>query len=197
MKKTLYLKDLKQLRALADPLRVRILTLLRERAMTTKQVAEALRENATKLYRHVYALEEVGLITLVQTRKKRGTVEKYFRAMARDIQVDQRLFQDVPPKVASETAFKLVNSLLQTTASEITHTLQRRSGRRSGKRQAITLYREQIKTTPQAVNTLKASLKTWVAQFTAAHNDAGPEDHRLTIVMYSYNPESNTPGGNT
>ena len=81
------LKDLDQVKVLADPLRIRILeALLEER--TTKQVADLLGEKPTKLYHHVDALEKVGLIALSRTRQNRGTVEKYYLAVARTFRAD-------------------------------------------------------------------------------------------------------------
>ncbi|MEM7479668.1 MAG: helix-turn-helix domain-containing protein [Acidobacteriota bacterium] len=88
------IKDLGQLKALADPLRVRILEALCEQPRTTKQVAERLGEKPTKLYHHVDALEKVGLIGLHSTRPNRGTLEKYFRSVARAFRVDDNLFSD-------------------------------------------------------------------------------------------------------
>lgn len=86
------IEDLAQLKALADPLRVRILEALCEVPRTTKQVAEALGEKPTKLYHHVEALDRVGLIELHSTRPNRGTLEKYFRAVARSFRADASLF---------------------------------------------------------------------------------------------------------
>jgi DNA-binding transcriptional ArsR family regulator len=79
--------DLEQIRALADPLRLRILGELAGVPRTTKQVAESLGEKPTKLYHHVEALERVGLIRLTGTRPNRGTVEKYYQAVAAQFQV--------------------------------------------------------------------------------------------------------------
>jgi predicted transcriptional regulator len=76
------IKNLDQIRALADPLRQQILGGFVSQPRTTKQVAELLELPATRLYRHVDHLERVGLIELVETRQKRGTTEKYFRAIA-------------------------------------------------------------------------------------------------------------------
>ena len=75
-------KDLRQIKALADPLRRQILGAFCEEPRTTKQVALLLGQPPTKLYRHVGLLEKVGLVTLVRTEPKRGTVEKYFQAIA-------------------------------------------------------------------------------------------------------------------
>src|SRR5262245_52283071 len=79
--------DLAQIRALADPLRLRILGALGREPRTTKQVADVLGEKPTKLYHHVEALERVGLVRLTETRPNRGTVEKYYQAVAGRFQV--------------------------------------------------------------------------------------------------------------
>ena len=87
---------LDQLKALSQPLRLSILEQLVSEPRTTKQVAEALGEKPTKLYHHVDALERAGVIRLVATRPKRGTTEKYFRAVARSFRADPRLFASDP-----------------------------------------------------------------------------------------------------
>jgi len=82
-KKAVKIRGLAQVRALAHPLRLRLLELFIERPRTTKQAAEALGESPTKLYHHVAALEQAGLVRLRETRQNRGTTEKYFEAVAR------------------------------------------------------------------------------------------------------------------
>jgi DNA-binding transcriptional ArsR family regulator len=79
--------DLAQIRAMADPLRLKILGALSGVPRTTKQVAEILGEKPTKLYHHVEALKRVGLVRLTATRANRGTTEKYFQAVAAQFQV--------------------------------------------------------------------------------------------------------------
>src|SRR6478736_3180843 len=72
-----------EMRALAHPLRLRILEVFIERPRTTKQVADLLGEPPTRLYHHVAALERAGLLRLTETRKNRGTTEKWYEAAAR------------------------------------------------------------------------------------------------------------------
>lgn len=72
--------SLDQLRALAHPLRLRMLELFAEGPRTTKQVAELLGEPPTKLYHHANALERAGLLKLTKTRQNRGAVEKWYEA---------------------------------------------------------------------------------------------------------------------
>lgn len=72
--------SLDQLRALAHPLRLRMLELFAEGPRTTKQVAQQLGEPPTKLYHHANALERAGLLRLSKTRQNRGAVEKWYEA---------------------------------------------------------------------------------------------------------------------
>jgi len=72
--------SLDQLRALAHPLRLRMLELFAEGPRTTKQVAQLLHEPPTKLYHHANTLERVGLLRLSKTRQNRGVIEKWYEA---------------------------------------------------------------------------------------------------------------------
>jgi DNA-binding transcriptional ArsR family regulator len=72
-----------EMRALAHPLRLRVLEVFAEQPRTTKQVADLLGEPPTRLYHHVAALERAGLLRLTETRKNRGTTEKWYEAIAR------------------------------------------------------------------------------------------------------------------
>jgi DNA-binding transcriptional ArsR family regulator len=74
-----------EMRALAHPLRLRVLEVFAEAPRTTKQVADLLGEPPTRLYHHVAALERVGLLRLTETRKNRGTTEKWYEAIARTL----------------------------------------------------------------------------------------------------------------
>jgi DNA-binding transcriptional ArsR family regulator len=86
------LVDLAHIRALANPLRLRILGALVGEPRTTKQVAELVGEKPTKLYHHVQAMERAQLVRLVSTRPKRGTVEKYYQATATLFQAGKTAF---------------------------------------------------------------------------------------------------------
>jgi DNA-binding transcriptional ArsR family regulator len=78
------------MRALAHPLRLRILELFAEQPRTTKQVAELLGEPPTRLYHHVAALKRAGLLRLTETRKKRGTLERWYEVVARTLATSPR-----------------------------------------------------------------------------------------------------------
>ena len=95
------LRELAQIKALADPLRQRLLRAFAEEPRTTKQVAHNLKENATKLYHHVDTLADAGLLKLIETRQNRGTIERYYQAAAKQFAVDRNIFRHLNRKVAS------------------------------------------------------------------------------------------------
>lgn len=74
------------LRALAHPLRLRMMELFAESPKTTKQVAELLGQPPTRLYHHVAALERAGLLVLKETRQNRGAVEKWYGGVSQQLQ---------------------------------------------------------------------------------------------------------------
>jgi len=86
--------DLEQVRLLADPLKLKLIQAFAERPRTVREAATELGENLTRLYRHVDALLEAGLIEITHEEKKRGTVERTFRSIARRFEVDHALFAD-------------------------------------------------------------------------------------------------------
>jgi DNA-binding transcriptional ArsR family regulator len=58
------MEGLEQVRALSHPLRLELVELFATRPMTTKQAADAMHKAPTRLYHHVAALENAGLIRL-------------------------------------------------------------------------------------------------------------------------------------
>src|ERR1051326_6862876 len=78
-------RSVADLRALAHPLRLRMMELFAESPKTTKQVAELLGQPPTRLYHHVAALERAGLVVLKKTRRNRGAVEKWYGGVSRQI----------------------------------------------------------------------------------------------------------------
>ncbi len=99
--------DLRQVKVLADPLRLKILEVLSQQARTTKQVAKILGEKPTKLYHHVESLARVGLIALHRTRQHRGTLEKYYLAIARGFLTDAEIFSAAGRSVGESAAGEL------------------------------------------------------------------------------------------
>jgi DNA-binding transcriptional ArsR family regulator len=82
MQDVCYIEDVEQAMALLKPLRLEILRRLGE-PRTCPELAEIFNESAQKIYYHVKALQEAGLVDKVAQKQVRGTVEGYYQARAR------------------------------------------------------------------------------------------------------------------
>jgi DNA-binding transcriptional ArsR family regulator len=80
---TLIVANPPQLRAMADPFRVQLIQLLRDRARSTQEIAEELSMPKGTVGHHLKVLESAGLIRVVRTRKVRALTEKFYGRTAR------------------------------------------------------------------------------------------------------------------
>jgi DNA-binding transcriptional ArsR family regulator len=82
MQDVCYIEDVEQAMTLLKPLRLEILRRL-DSPRTCPELAAEFEESAQKIYYHVKALQEAGLIDKVAEKRVRGTVEGYYQAKAR------------------------------------------------------------------------------------------------------------------
>ncbi len=108
MRNEIVLQTPEQIRALAHPLRQRILNLLVDAPYTNKQLATALNVSPPRLHFHVRELQSAGLIEMVEERPKGGVVEKYYRAVARVVLLNPNLRQVVSDEELLETTLDAV-----------------------------------------------------------------------------------------
>jgi DNA-binding transcriptional ArsR family regulator len=83
-----YIESVSQIRAIAEPTRWRMLSLLVVRPMTGSQLARALKIPRARAHYHLNILREVGLVELQHQGLNGGMVEKYYSAIARDFRTD-------------------------------------------------------------------------------------------------------------
>ena len=74
------IEDPRYVKALAHPLRVRILSMLEERDASPVQLAEHLDATLGTVAYHVRTLERLGLIEMVATHQRRGATEHVYAA---------------------------------------------------------------------------------------------------------------------
>lgn len=72
-----------QMKALADPIRHRILGIIQSRPATAKQIADRLKMPPGTIGHHLQVLESAGLAQVVARRLVRGIVAKYYTRTAR------------------------------------------------------------------------------------------------------------------
>jgi leucyl aminopeptidase (aminopeptidase T) len=99
------------LKALAAPLRLRVLNVLTDEQASVQQLALRLNEPHAKVFYHVKELAQHGLIEQVGESIKNGIVEKYYRAVAKTFFLGQTLGQHSDVAGAAEEA--VTNDLLR------------------------------------------------------------------------------------
>jgi DNA-binding transcriptional ArsR family regulator len=72
-----------QFKAIADPLRSKILGIIQTRPATAKQIADRLGEAPGNIGHHLQVLEKTGLARVVATRVVRGIIARYYTRTAR------------------------------------------------------------------------------------------------------------------
>jgi DNA-binding transcriptional ArsR family regulator len=83
MKPFAHLTDQRVVKALAHPLRVQILGLLEHRTASPSELAAELRVPLGNVSYHVRQLQSFGLIRLVRTTPRRGSIEHHYELVAR------------------------------------------------------------------------------------------------------------------
>ena len=155
MKETYKIKDLDQVRLLSDPLKLQLIQAFAEAPKTTKQVAAELGESVTKLYRHVDALHDSGLLVVVEEKQKRGTVERTFRAVAQRFEADHSLFADETGEEGANAA----REMLRVSEAEILSIVANAS---DGDEEQAIIMRIRGRASPEKITELRTTLQEWL-----------------------------------
>lgn len=179
-------ETLQQLKAIAHPLRQRILERFAHRPQTTKQVADTLGEKPTRLYHHVHALERAGFIELVETRPNRGTTEKYYAAVATRFRVDPDVLAEETPDLTIETAGAgVVDSLLANLRRELIDLANENAG--SDTPDEALFVQLEFHGSQQSVDRARDRIETVFRELQSEaeeEEDATARPHRLIVGWY-------------
>jgi len=201
----LTITNLETLRVVSDPLRMRIVEILRHEAGTVKEVGRALKIAPRKLYYHVNMLERHALIRVVGTRRVSGMVEKRYRAAAylftfQDIE-DIAPAGDAPDE---QSRYEVAARLYDMTRDELRLALQ--DGRvaldaDAPPERALRLSWRLARLAPAAAADLFGRMDALVDSYEAA--DPGPSGdggaptptYRLLVSLFPTHPYGPRPGG--
>ncbi len=112
------ISDVETLKALSDPVRLRILETMVQASdedWTVKRLATALGVGPTKLYHHVQVLEERGLIRVAGTRVVSGIIETRYRIAQLAVRLDRALLSaSAPADEAGAAVAEIVRTIFDT-----------------------------------------------------------------------------------
>lgn len=159
--RSLVLRELRQIKALAHPFRQRLLRSFAGGPQTAKQAADCLQEKPTKLYHHVDILADAGLLRLVEKRQKRGTVERYYQASAKQFSVDRHIFRHLPRATGNKgkSPDALFENAFAAALSEIRQSLAANLNASEDSQTRAALLQAEIRATPRQATALLRKLR--------------------------------------
>ena len=175
------LTTLAELRSLADPLRLLLFRLLRERERTVKELCDILGESSTRLYYHVAELERVGLVRLVRTEARSGIVQKYYRSIARFVAVPFSIFQAEPQSEEAQAAVEWYRVLMEQAFIDLRLAFFDRP--QDTDPDTVFATRNYIRTTAERAKELVRKLVELQEEIVAADDPDGPERFAFTTVL--------------
>lgn len=173
------MNELEQVRLLSDPLKIKIIQALAETGHTAKEVADALGDNVTRLYRHIDALLDAGLVEVVRETPKRGTVERTFRAVAKRFEVDHRLFG------RDDDSRNAVRDLLRAGEQELIDALEH------CEEDEPVFMRLKLRGSPEEIRRLRRALLDWVDDAQESGDGCGDHDTEEAGAIIAFYPVRN------
>jgi DNA-binding transcriptional ArsR family regulator len=171
-------------KALADPLRIRLLEWLIEAPRSARQLADCAGLPADRLYYHLGQLEQAGLIEVAEYRRMaRGKVERVYAPAETEPPGD-----DADPE---ETA-AFLRSVLEATAMDITAAYR---ARQAGRRREVDLHRGALRLTDQALAELRGYVEQLAARFADPAADGTWTRVVLALVDVQDRPDTGTEPG--
>ncbi len=159
---TYVVKRLEQAKLLTDPFKLKLLERFGGKPVTTKQVADGMGEKAPRLYRHVDALVDEGLLELVEERPKRGTIERYYRTVADRFEVDPNLFST--SSGVADGALDMLRSIFRDTESDLVRIFDRLKDGEPDPEDLPLVMRLGIRGTAEEIQRLQEKLDEWMEE---------------------------------
>ena len=188
MQEVFKINNLEQVRLLSDPFKLSIMQEFAEGERTTGEVAKALKQPITKLYRHVDALYAAGLLEITQEKQKRGTVERHFQAVGRRFEADHALFAD-----GADEESGAIRAMFRASEDEIVNAIKSSSG--DDDREAI-FMKVRIRGTAKHLADLQSQLTEWVEKVQDSTDDEGEDqiEAGALVAFYPIDPTNEESG---
>lgn len=189
---TYVIKRLAQAKLLTDPFKLKLLEGFALKPATTKQVADRMGEKAPRLYRHVDALVDEGLLELVEEKPKRGTVERYYKTIADRFEVDPDLFST--GRGGEDDAIDLLRGIVRDVESDLVRWFDQHAESRPGRDELPFLMKYNVRGSPDDIKRLRDKLESWLEdcdEMDRAREDDPDFVTYTGLIAFYERPESN------
>jgi len=168
-----------QLRAIADPLRMRIIDRLVHKPMTLTQLGGELDQTTAKMHYHVHELERAGLVKLVEKRERGGVLEKYYRAVAKNFLASNLLRFSKAGEIAAP-----VNELLTQVIEGVSQVFARRAAHPDTP-ESLSLSSHVLWLNQEDLEQLRQQIKALVEPFHQPQNRPGEREWVLHLITHT------------
>lgn len=127
-----YLENMEQFKAIADPVRWQMLTLLISKPMSGSQLAKVLAIPRSRAHYHLGILLKAGLIELVEERACKGILEKFYLSVARVFFMNhissekcRKTMINASPSEKSQTKINFLLAVIEQARSDILNANER------------------------------------------------------------------------
>jgi DNA-binding transcriptional ArsR family regulator len=178
------ISDVETLKALSDPVRLRILETMvtaADEAWTVKRLATALGVGPTKLYHHVNILEERDLIRVAGTRVVSGIIETSYRITSLSFRLDRSLLTGAGDDVRS-SVHEVLAVVFDSVRDEIERGLASGIVKPSEDPLSELLIRGLTMLRPDRAGELRRRLRDLLEEFDVA----GPDDVEPGAIPFGY-----------
>lgn len=171
----LALTTAQQVKAIADPLRARILGIIQHQPATAKQLSDRLGVAPGSVGHHLQILEAAGLAQVVARRLVHGIVAKYYTRTA-------RIFTyEVPHEVLGESSLGL--ELLAQAGSELAEALGT-----TGESACLSVGFPHLRLAPEQARTYQERLEALVNDFINEPPDPDGQVYGLSFLFFLSSP---------
>jgi DNA-binding transcriptional ArsR family regulator len=102
--------DRQLIKAIGHPVREHILAVLNERIASAREISDELGADVSSFYHHIEELERLGCIERVETKRRRGANEHFFRAKT-SLFFDDAAWQQLPSTIKEDQTVSVIQSL--------------------------------------------------------------------------------------
>ncbi len=178
------ISDLKSLRVLSNSLHRQIFEALISQSLSAKQIGEKLGINSTKLYYHLKLMEKIGIIKVEDTRIVSGIIEKSYRAVARQLQIDPSLLTSDSDS-GKENINQILLSTLETTKKDIDRSLHAHYAELEQDPHVIIISRQLSRLSDEQANEFCEKLNSLIKDF-ERKNTNSPDLHSFSLMIAFY-----------
>jgi DNA-binding transcriptional ArsR family regulator len=182
--------DAEALKAIGDPLRMRMLQLMMvaiSRTWSVKEVAAELGQPVTKLYHHIKLLESAELIKDVESRIVSGIVEHRYRASQRSLRFDESLFTSDETR---HDSIAQMSALLESVRDDLLDYLYREDVDYD----LVSLSRMTTRLTSEEIAEVNTMIDDMIAKFQANRDATDRSSLPRTQIVFMMSPLAHDPG---